>query len=437
MAFLFEQLPADINEIICSFISALDLDHEQLGSLRFVSKAWRQAVEDGSLGMAGLVHAAGLHKFACRVSKGLPRESYPALGILNKDGTKLHVHPLMTGHFGKGSSSLGDAQSSETWIDIPESTVIIGQTLYVLSEPKLPWGALDRVKQLRMRSYELGQEDAGWHEKASLHFGEEEAPLSPAAECFVVDVRYGVATSSLKVVASKRYIFILHFSVSQPTPREYPIVNAVHGSLYDTQKDTWRVFPLPEGFSRKFTGQLHYENARRGDFRCTASSNYVCIQSYWDLYVHSLKGDELERSWQLDTLMMKGEVRSCFDLLIIPEPAAGVDELSVLRLNEEDFETYDITVFTFKLASEAQDSEDCTLLKLLRLSVLEETGWKKPSGILYCIKALQLLDGEPLILDKSGGTWPKTAKRIQYHYADAVTEARKEVLCWSRFLPLF
>lgn len=97
---LVDQLPEDLNPLICRSICALDFDFEELGRLRRVSKLWRQAVESGSLGRAGPFHQAGLRKFACRVvdSKQI---SYPALGILNKSGTVLHVHPLRQGRMAR------------------------------------------------------------------------------------------------------------------------------------------------------------------------------------------------------------------------------------------------------------------------------------------------------------------------------------------------
>lgn len=346
----------------------------------------------------------------------------------------------MVGHYGKGLRGLGDSQSGQSWIDIPESTVIVGRSLYLLSEPKLQRGSLVTVKQLRLRPFDLGQQDGCWLEKASLYFSEEEAPLSPSAECLILDERYGVASTSLKVVASERYILILHFSVLKQTLNEFREVNIVHANLYDTLDDTWKQFPLPEVFSRSFTGVIHFRRFIISFF-CTASAESVYIESEDNLFLHSLKGGELDRPWQILTLMRTYAGRRPFMLFIDPAAESGKDELSVLRVIKEAVDLYAITISTFRLArSEAQaegDLHNHFLPRSLRLSLVKEVGWKEsPNNSMPAVRNLQLVDGEPLILDTWEGTWFGTAKRVQYHHS--CTEGRETcigVLCWSRFLP--
>lgn len=146
---LFEQLPEDVNLLICRRLYfPVQLDLEQLGKLRRVSKAWKQMVEDGHLGSVGAFHRPGLPKFVCRVSNRVG-QTYPGLGVLSGYGGLLHVHPFLSGFFGKGWTGLGDALSSEVWIDNPESAVVVGHTLYVLGEPKMPDRSLEKVQKMR------------------------------------------------------------------------------------------------------------------------------------------------------------------------------------------------------------------------------------------------------------------------------------------------
>lgn len=83
-----------------------------------------------------------------------------------------------------------------------------------------------------------------------------------------------------------------------------------------------------------------------------ASSNYVYIQSDSDSFVHSLEGDGIEQPWQVDTLLKKDEDRRPF--LIIPAPAYGVDNLSVLPVEQEAPDLYAFTIGRSGLAHEAQ-----------------------------------------------------------------------------------
>lgn len=304
---LFEQLPEDVNLLICRFVLASDLDLEQLGRLRCVSKAWKQAVEEGALGNAGSFHRAGLPKFVCRVTSSA-RKTYPGLGILNEDGTVLHIHPCISGAFGKGWTGLGERHIDEVWIDIPESTVVVGHTIYVLGEPKLPDGSLEKVKKMRLRSYDLTAGN-GWHERASLHFKQEEAPYSPASECSIDaswDTEHAEQTT-FNVVASGRYIFVLHLFDSARNRRNLSNskVKSARGSLYDTGNDIWRSLPLPSQISSQLDNLVLRGVLLSRNLFSFASAKFIYIISEWGIFVHTSEADKLEQPWDTISIVNK------------------------------------------------------------------------------------------------------------------------------------
>ncbi|GAQ88920.1 hypothetical protein KFL_004700020 [Klebsormidium nitens] len=337
---LFEQLPADVNLYICGFMSTFELDFEELERLRRVSKAWKAAVEEGLLGSPGRFHKAGLTRFACRLISD-QQKSYPGLAILDEAGEELHLHPLTGGAYGSG----GGPEDAENWKDIPESMVVVKDTLYVLSESKcvtdVNWLT---VAKLRLRAYNLATA-GGWRERSALLFDEQSEPLSPHAECFVQGKEHTNQTT-LTVVASERYIFVYHKPLYNFYNNGFGTKSPQHadaqGNLYDTQTDTWRKMRLPKHieFSMKINGCWY------GNTVCMAISHEcLYIKSITNLLVYSLKSDTTKKQrWkQFRLTSADGDTKAFgvqFSTVSMATAADSVNEVSILGWRPEHDDRY-------------------------------------------------------------------------------------------------
>lgn len=299
---LFEELPEDVNALICGFVFALDLDLGELGRLQRISKAWKHAVEEERLGSAGSLLRPGLLKFACRVADS-NRYTYPALGIVDQDKAVFHIHPCLAGRYGKG---LEDRDTGEEWVDIPESVVVVNRKLYVLSEPKCQpgWGHYQMVRKMRLRSYDLVAREGGWTERSSLEFSKEEAPLSPTAECYIMgDATGWPEDTSFTVIACKHWIFVYAVSVGfSRSGKEISSldVKPTHAKLYNTLSNTWSSFHLPASF-QKANQQIYSCGFGRklGMVQCASDGNSIFLKKENGLkaFVHSLQAEALDKPW--------------------------------------------------------------------------------------------------------------------------------------------
>lgn len=445
---LFEQLSEDVNHLICHFVAALDLDPEQLGKLRRVSKDWKQAVADGVLGSAGVLYKAGLPKFVCRGTCNGGLSSWPALAILNEDGTVLHIHLFKSVVFGMGWTGLGDTHTSQNWIDIPESTVVVGHTLYVLSEPE---GSVEKVQKMRLRSFDL-KSGNGWRERTALQFSEEDSPFSPTLESITRASSHGPAQTTFKVVASEQFIFVMYFAVStvEVDGKLFTHIKSAHGRLYDTLTGAWGPFPIPESWSRDYEGfPLFYWHVLPGSFVCSASSGHLYFLSDWHFHVRSLKADEQERPWQRLSFMDENGKPQRFEAFSStkPTPISGFDELlSLLAYPSERAgasEPRADKVSGSRCGPDLQRFvciEPSFALTFKPFSMVEDSAaLKQPFGIVIndvsSLSRLYHVRGEPLILDEEAGRWQRSRETVLYR--DASGEGHSLELCWSALLPLF
>ncbi|GAQ78709.1 hypothetical protein KFL_000170550 [Klebsormidium nitens] len=446
MADLFEELPEDANHLICRFTSSLDLDLGEIWPLRQVSKTWKQAVEEGHLGEAGRFHKPGLLTFACRVVDAEPgrgksllewQNVYPGLGVLNEDRTVLHVHPFRKRTFGKG---LTEAQSSAVWVDIPESTVVVNRAVYVLSEPKrAPSDVYLRVREFRLRSFDLTSREGCWKERSSLQLTEEEAPLSPTAEGFVFGFNFCTVQTSFTVVASQRYVFVLHYAipsvVSEFPNRWFAIIRSSHGSLYDTLSDTWRPFALPPHFlpptprtglndcpSRfhewKEGDVLAYlaEGRKVTEVMCAASADAIVLLNGLQkkVWLHSLAERELDQPWKAVSFgSALGEQHSPEEISYSSLTAvSGVPDafaFSFLRTTGPGAPSKDI--IKAKSAPQGQSMGIAENDSSTVLAVTDETRWLAPENFdgRYH-EDLHDVHGELLVFGKEAGRWQGSKK---------------------------
>jgi hypothetical protein len=434
---LFEQLPSDVNRLLCASVSNLELDFEELSRLRCVSKAWKVAVEEGSLGTAGPFCKPGLKKFVCRLI-GLGEVTYPGLGILSEDWADLYVQPMRQGIYGKFWNQPEEVAPEASWIDIPESFVVINRTLYVLSELRNPPQVLyelGRLKTMRLRSYDLVKR-GGWVARSALHFSEEEAPLSPAKECFINGSMKRRVKTTFSVAATERYIFVLHIAASASLSlrgwdRKF---KSIHGNIYDSLSDTWSRMQLPEFL---YIGNRPRRIERLNSLLCAASGDLVYIKTDEQLFVHPLKAGHLEEPWGRISLEMDGEsVRFCS---LSMEIRGATDNLILLGWREHHPIRTGVTINTFKVRSDlVQLGQEETLC----FPLVDETAANSPTGFGLIVFGLLeeagmlAVDGELLVSNTVGGIWQQSGKRLRYVMRESADEFSKLYVFWSRFLPM-
>lgn len=435
---LFDTLPEEIGDLICGFISALDLDLEDLWQLRCVSKAWKQAVEEEKLGSRGCLFKTGLLKFACRVLDKQQKQTYAGLGIMNEARTVLHVHPFVSGRYGKDAEGL---PSGEVWVDIPESLVVIKDTLYVLSEPKLPPGE-HRVKKMRLRSYR----ESSWTERRALEFVEGEAPMSPTAECLFLADKAGPSKSSFTVhTMSDRYLFVLHYVVFRelsPVGPDVFRIKSVRANLYDTFSDKWSPFALPNALSRPAhsTPYKYHPGNKLGNVLSAANSDAIFLfRSKAGIFMHSLKAEELQRPWK--TVLLKitdgGPRLALFAML-----ASGRDdnvELKVPRYGALEGYDFDLKLSTFRPVPDQGLANPGTSESVTFTMVEElERKWHLPRSQCNDICSddnVHSVDNDLLITSKVEGVWQGTEQKVDLLVGPSKSfHENKGIQLWSRIL---
>lgn len=335
-----------------------------------------------------------------------------------------------------------------------------------LSEPKRPPGAVcARVREFCLRSFDLARRDGCWRERSSLQFSDEEAPLSPTAEGFIMGQnRDCAALTSFTVVASKRYIFVLHYAVPRVQYREYgwyAIISSTQASLYDTLTDTWRAFKLPDFLlpstaphnsitsSPSFPAMVYFNKGRKlTDVLCAATDDALLLITHrQDVWFHSLAEGELDQPWKLTTFVVEDRRSQpeeplyytamsaslgihnefCISVVTHRGPQSSVSVRKVIRAKATPE----------RLRKNARD-------RLLMVSTMtDEVDCVTPSGTRFDIKYhnynvdIHSIDGEVLTLGKGAGGWQGSKMDVEYvkPFKGVFAEPVGEVL-WSRFLPM-
>ncbi|GAQ88118.1 hypothetical protein KFL_004020040 [Klebsormidium nitens] len=421
MAGLFKELPLDVNILICQLTSGLDLDLKELWHLRQVSKTWKQAVEEGHLGEAG--------------------RSYGKV--------------------------LTEAQSSGVWVDIPESTVVVNEAVYVLSEPKrAPSDVYARVRRFRLRSFDLSSQKGCWKEKSSLQFTEEEAPLSPSAEGFIMGEHECAAQTSFSVVASQRYIFVMHFAIPRvdsshtTRPGWYAMIASAHANLYDTLTDTWRPFnfnlpnflwpPYSDPPPSRFWRMVRFYRGRKlADVLCAATEDAVIfIHDRKEVWFHSLAEGELDQPWESASFIpTDGEPQPREKVYYSAVTASsGVPNaicISSLAYTGPDFARCIRKIVRTKPTPKRRGANEEESLSSMSFTAIDEIDWVWPTQSRFeegsqhrNVDDLHDVHGDVLILSEGAGMWQGSKKHVEYRkpFKDVFVEPVGEVL-WSRLLP--
>lgn len=226
-----------------------------------------------------------------------------------------------------------------------------------------------------------------------------------------------------------------------------PQLEDAQGNLYDTLSDTWHKLPGLPGPSS--ASDVEIANCNHGNSICTAISDecvYIWAQPH--LVVCSLNPDNQRwKYFRLTTADGNTMPFFSFHAESMAVAAGTVNEVSFLGWRPElgtegpsgDI-SHVITVSTFRLAPSLDAVLPTTNLRrrLLREPVPFALADQIPAtirsleDIWYC--RFHYVDGEPLVLELSGGVWQRTGKHVRY--LGGFKGHPKGPLWWSSLLPI-